>query len=463
MRKRALRSEFETAIRSLLPRIRDVQTSLPTLPQFRPVPGRHAGRVRFLEEQRPNWGQLKRTVGSDFDTELQAIGQRFGHTEPFRSAIGKYISFPELGGAVRYDSPHDLVWPILNAYFTATGAGRWNEKTFRDVWDGFCDFLDPAVSTVKHTLYAPLAGLSGVQRSLWLERDLRIQRLTPAKVARIATCEPHIAGVDYTTHRLTLWPLTFLVHALDLKKQINTELPFLNLAESFSPGFVTRINEEAALLRALLSEDITMPTYAIISSSYPKNTGGGKIGDLPWRLPALMLKPPLSPKEVYKYKSLRTKFLGASGKTGWEASMASIRRFAVAWDNQFRADILADLVAALEQLLVRSDREVNYKLRVRIAFLLGQTSHERLQIVNNIRDAYGYRSTIYHGGFVFDNLQDYFAAKRMKRAKAKRGNPFHDVNEVNRLMSAMAGYYRRALATFIKRGQYVYDWAAVGL
>ncbi|MGH8729175.1 MAG: hypothetical protein ACREV9_13715 [Burkholderiales bacterium] len=454
--------EFETAARGLLPRIRDIQRKMPTLPAFRPAPSRKPSRVRFVEEQCPNWWQMRGQVGDDpeFKAVLEPIGKRLDAMEPFSSAIGKWIVFPELGEGVRYESGLDLAWAIAATYFAAAGASRWNHRVFHDVWDGFMEFVDSRVESVDHVVYAPIL-VSGVERRLSLEKDLRIQRFSSLHVARIATLDPQLAGVTFR-HRLTLWPLTFLVLTMQLKKEVQAHDDLSSNGHLFRPALVSRINDETALFRALLSEQVTIPTYAVIRFSYPPRMGGGSLGELPWRVPDGSLIP-LNPQELRNYRRLRAAFLRAEGKKGWERVMASIRRFAVAWDNEFRADILADLVAAMEELLVRSDQEVSYKLRVRAAFLLGKTRSQRLQVANDIRDAYSYRSKIFHGGYVFDNLMDYPAAKRLKRAKGKHGNPFHDFNEVVRLTAAMAAYYRRAAVFFIRRGQYEYDWAATGL
>ena len=135
-----------------------------------------------------------------------------------------------------------------------------------------------------------------------------------------------------------------------------------------------------------------------------------------------------------------------------------MRRFAVAWENPFRADILADIVAALEKLIVNSKEEVSYKLRTRVAFLLGKSSAERKNIAKNIKDAYSYRSDVFHGGYVFDSLSEFEAAKRIKKAKGKKGNPFHHINEVHRLIYKMRAYYRDILKFMIDRSEFIINW-----
>ena len=143
---------------------------------------------------------------------------------------------------------------------------------------------------------------------------------------------------------------------------------------------------------------------------------------------------------------------------------ASMRRFAVAWENPFSADALADIVAALEGLLVAGDKtEVSYKLRVRAVSLLARTATERREIAKNIRDGYDYRSRVAHGDFVFDDVREWETAKAMGRAKGKGGNPFHDINEVHRLKHTLASYFKAALSKLIRTGQLEVDWVAHGL
>ncbi len=54
-------------------------------------------------------------------------------------------------------------------------------------------------------------------------------------------------------------------------------------------------------------------------------------------------------------------------------------------------------------------------------------------------------------------------AQRMKRAKGKKGNPFHDVNEVHRLKYQVSHYYRSVLNQMIDCGTLEIDWTAYGL
>ena len=120
-------------------------------------------------------------------------------------------------------------------------------------------------------------------------------------------------------------------------------------------------------------------------------------------------------------------------------------------------------MTALEGLVVRSNEEVSYKLRTRTSQFLGKSSSEKQRIVKNLKDAYSYRSTTFHGGYVFDNAWDFVSANRLKRAKGKQGNPFHDVNEVHRLIYTVAGYYRDILETMIDRGEFEINWNTKGL
>jgi len=141
-----------------------------------------------------------------------------------------------------------------------------------------------------------------------------------------------------------------------------------------------------------------------------------------------------------------------------------MRRFAIAWENSFPADRLADVVAALERLIVAVEKdEVSYKLRVRTAHLLARSTVGKQQITSDLRDAYRYRSRVVHGDFVFDQIGEWQQAIKMKRAREKKGNPFYDVNEIHRLTYKVADYYHRVLRLMIDGQQLTFDWAALGL
>lgn len=74
-------------------------------------------------------------------------------------------------------------------------------------------------------------------------------------------------------------------------------------------------------------------------------------------------------------------------------------RFADAYWRQSAADALIDLWIALESLLAPHDNtgEATYRLALRIAYFLGQTSEERVSIDKDIRDSYRLRSDVVHG------------------------------------------------------------------
>ena len=131
---------------------------------------------------------------------------------------------------------------------------------------------------------------------------------------------------------------------------------------------------------------------------------------------------PPTRREVEKYARRRARFLKLHDKSGWEYVTASMRRFAVAWENPFRSDILADIVAALEHLVVRGNDEVSYKLKTRVAHFLTKTTTERQAIAKNLNVAYSYRSKTFHGGYVFDNAAEWKTASRLKGAKGKKGS-----------------------------------------
>jgi len=140
---------------------------------------------------------------------------------------------------------------------------------------------------------------------------------------------------------------------------------------------------------------------------------------------------------------------------------ASMRRYAVAWENSFRADVLADLIAALEQLVVGDNNEVSYKLRMRVAYFLFKSKVQRHEAISNLNKAYSYRSRVFHGEYVFDNPHEIEVAKHL--TKKIKANAFQDVKEINRLIPEVSKYYRKILEFMIDHGQMKINWTDLEL
>jgi len=300
--------------------------------------------------------------------------------------------------------------------------------------------------------------MSGVAQTLKLDDGFEIKHVSAHQVARLATINSTLAGVSLW-HRLTVWPVHFFVKPLTLSKQISDD-KFLHRK---TPPYIAQLNEEVAILRSLFNENLAVPRYALIRDTYPRDPGGGPLTELPWRVryPNWLDAP--KREHAKRYAQLRAKYFSLRGTRGWENLSASMRRFAMAWENPFRSDILADIVAALENLVVQSNTEVSYRLRVRVAHFLAQSTPKRQEILKNLSDAYTYRSRTFHGGFVFDNVADWETAINLKAAKGKQGNPFHDVNEVHRLIYQVTTYYRQLLINMIVSGQSELNWTSLGL
>ena len=63
---------------------------------------------------------------------------------------------------------------------------------------------------------------------------------------------------------------------------------------------------------------------------------------------------------------------------------------------------------------------------------------------------------------MFDNIAEWETAINLKAAKGKQGNPFHDVNEVHRLIYQVTTYYRPLLINMIENSQSELNWTARG-
>ena len=287
-----------------------------------------------------------------FGTEAgQAFLKCLECTAPFADTIGKWVHIVEMGHAIDFSSAKDLAKDILRSYLFAAAAQRWKPQKFDLVWRQCLNYFDPAKDQLSYILYAPLWGLSGVQRSLVLGDGLEIRRFPYTRVAKIASLDNRLAGVT-PEHRLTLWTSHFFVKQFSFRKHIGDKADPVGARRS-SMDCTALLNEEVVLLRALLSDEVAVPTYAFTREHYPRDPGGEPLNTLPWRPRGPIVERRPSRQEVARYAEKRARFKSLSDKSGWAAVAASMRRFAVAWENPFAANSLADIIAALEGLLVR--------------------------------------------------------------------------------------------------------------
>lgn len=164
-----------------------------------------------------------------------------------------------------------------------------------------------------------------------------------------------------------------------------------------------------------------------------------------------------------RYRKVRTQFLTMEKDDEWRRVFQSMRRFVAAWGNPSPEDVLTDLVAAIESLLVWDSGELSYKVRVRGAALLGGDINERTIIAKDLKDAYALRSKVVHGAYVFDALGDRSTADRLGAARGEGGNPFHDINEINRLTGTLVDYFRSLIRLFVRVGSLKREWEKLGL
>lgn len=455
--------------RNSLPTVSRAAPTLPTLPKFCAIPNSRPNRYKFVEERQPNWWQLPSELRETLfgSVEARALGTSFEETPPFSQSIGKRITVPERGSSSVYASGLDVVREIFQSYLFAAGCARWNPSVYERVWRDCLSYFNPVDSSIEYCLYAPIANMPGNSRRLNLGDGLLIRRLTAKEIAHLASLDPTLAGVS-VFHRRFQWPVHFFVKKCGFKKisvarESDGWLHQSNSAMLSTSQWSSRLNEEVAILRSLLNEHPAVPTYALIRDGHPREPTGGPTTGLPWRVRLPNWIHPPTDLEVKNYAKRRSKFLKSRGEPGWENVAASMRRFSVAWENPFRADILADVVAALEELIVREKYKVEQKLRNRSVHLLAKGVSEQEEITNDLSDAYGYRSTVFHGGFVFDQVDAWETASRLKADSGKDDNPFDDVNKVHRLIYKVSNYYRRALEIMIDRNQLEIDWKSQGL
>ena len=104
----------------------------------------------------------------------------------------------------------------------------------------------------------------------------------------------------------------------------------------------------------------------------------------------------LSSKEAIDLVKLYNDFSESKIKESASFSLA-IRRLHLAHKRRRWDDVLLDSTIGLESLFAPNQPELKYKVRIRVATYLGDTSEKREQYFNDVGDIYDLRSGIVHG------------------------------------------------------------------
>lgn len=385
-------------------------------------------------------------------------------TPPFSQALEKWIDLVDEGAGTRHSSGADIAQALLRAYLVANGRPRWNEHAFENLWREAHWYFDPEEENVVYRLVAPVYGVGGITRSLSLDGDLSVRRLPAREVAALANI--HARLVRVVIGEVFLWAELFFIRTVRGRKKVAPDF----LARDHGQGWANwdaYINEEVALARGLLTPSVVCPTLALVRFGFPQQAITEVAHRLPWIASFRTLFADEVPghRELQAYRRRRRRFFEMASSRAKEDLAASVRRFAFAWENRLEGDQLADLVSALEALIISRDEaktEIGYKLRVRTGHLLAGNAMERAQITEDLRRAYAYRSRVAHGEFVFDDVAELQARITGLPSSAAR-RAASELNEIRRLSRAVAAYYRKTLAYLLDRGSTAIDWKAFGL
>lgn len=77
--------------------------------------------------------------------------------------------------------------------------------------------------------------------------------------------------------------------------------------------------------------------------------------------------------------------------------LLSAKMYTSGVNHQYAEDVILHFAVALESLLALDKEQINFKLRLYLALLVGDTFNERQQIYNDIKVFYGLRSKLVHG------------------------------------------------------------------
>ena len=273
------------------------------------------------------------------------------------------------------------------------------------------------------------------QKSLQLDQDIRLRNLKSQDLVDLFNHYPFLS--DFYGIGSLPWFDTILEFDIDLNIDWFTHkcdpILFSRRMRESSPHHIikSKINQELVILRTFFKCQISSPTYIVDYTGWdPSLYRGGPIITLPWTRPYSFIKNQYELNKMTKFRTFRNKFYSMRDDYQQRVFIA-MRKFAFSMDKAYRGDRIMDNVAGLEGLLVDGKNEVSHKFAERIAILLEKNSKERINLIKEMKTAYGLRSTVAHGSIIADDFDGIVTLiKSGKQPKSKFINEFNELQKL---------------------------------
>jgi len=289
--------------------------------------------------------------------------------------------------------------PLLIQYFRAVEFFEINEDVFHALYLRFEEYLYS--DSLRYEVLAPLAGFTCDVDLIQLEKNLLIRKMKEEEVERLwkpkePFLPPLIDFIDASVLTFTL-ETTFAhkkgARALESSEIFNSVITILRL---FKPGGVN----------FFFTQRTPLMWGPIEGIAYSFKQRGDFFGRGRYNL---------TKDEIDSFVTFWKEFRDVIVKgefQGHNYIQIALKRLNLGLEENNLEDKLIDYFVAFEALYLLETLELSYRLSLRTATLLGDTSEERNSIFKLMKDAYALRSNIVHGkkpkiGKKIVDLKDY--------------------------------------------------------
>ena len=271
---------------------------------------------------------------------------------------------------------------IIN-YLQYTESLKYSEEIFSNIWIILKNFLTN--DHRYHYYFIPLHGLKGSFSKILLNDDLEIGLLSADHYSRVSDLDI-MTNIDKPDKRY--WNLRYGIY-VKLKEE-------LNLTPS-SRDIYKNIKQILDSLRLFKRGNIYLGAiYPVFDKIWKTETFPPRIGsENPPDITTLYY---LDSNEIDDYTKLFKKISSINLENDSRRYISSgIRRFNASYTDIFLEDKITNLTMVLEYLLTTGPGEIQTKLSLRGALLLGKNEDEREYLWKVIKKCYIVRSEIVHG------------------------------------------------------------------
>ena len=391
------------------------------------------GREKILRNPLPNWGRSSSYLEPISNLPSLHMAMKICNDyNQFNSLNGMYAQLFNAGTTF---NSNNIPIRFLTDLINQENGFHFRKKTFEVLFQNLLNYTSS--DKLSCHIVVPLDNFSIKQKSLQLDQDVRLRNLKSQELVDFINHYPFLSGF-YGIISLP-WFDTILEFDIDLNIDWFTQQDksdpnlYLRKINKSDPSHIikSKINQELVILRTFFKYQISSPTYIVDYNGWdPSIYRGGPVITLPWTRPYSFIQNQFVSNKMIKFRTFRNKFYSMRDDYQQRVFIA-MRRFAFSMDKAYRGDRIMDNVAGLEGLLVDGKNEVSHKFAERIAILLEKNPTERINLIKEMKTAYGLRSSVAHGSIVADDFDKIVTLiKSGKPPKSKLINEFDELQQL---------------------------------